>query len=143
VDYTQRKTVLRLPEENELTFESWFECGNLRKAIRVGVKDSILTYNLVLNFDLNTNGHTQWFFFWVGNTTKGKSVKFNILNLAKPDSLYNYGMKVLCFSEKANEEQNWEWFWGGSEISYYKNNFKKESHGYSKNYYTFTFTYQF
>lgn len=126
-------------EDKTLVFESWFESGNLNLAI----KSSNEEYNLILQNDINTNGHTQWFFFWVGNTTKGKSVKFNILNLAKPDSLYNYGMKVLCFSEKANEEQNWEWFWGGSEISYYKNNFKKESHGYSKNYYTFTFTYQF
>lgn len=52
-------------------------------------------------------------------------------------------MKVLCFSDKANEENNREWFRGGSDISYYKNQYKKDCHGYSKNYYTFTFTYQF
>lgn len=33
---------MTLPEENELTFESWFESANLRKAIWVGMKDGIL-----------------------------------------------------------------------------------------------------
>ena len=31
----------------------------------------------------------------------GKKVKFNILNLAKTDSLYNYGMKINTFSTKS------------------------------------------
>ncbi len=70
-------------------------------------------------------------------------MRFNILNLAKPDSLYNYGMKVLCYSEWEFEENKKEWFWGGQDIAYYKNNFKKESHGYSKNYYTLTFSHTF
>lgn len=52
-----------MPEKNELQFESWFESGNLRKAMRVGVKDEILQYNLVLNYDYQTSGHTQWFYF--------------------------------------------------------------------------------
>ena len=55
-------------------------------------------YDLVLQNDINTNGHTQWFFFRVSNTRKNLKVKFNILNLAKPDSLYNEGMRVLSFS---------------------------------------------
>jgi hypothetical protein len=50
-------------------------------------------------------------------------------------------MKVLCFSEKSNEESGKEWFRGGTDIAYYKNNYKKESTIYSKNYYTFSFTY--
>jgi hypothetical protein len=39
------------------------------------------------------------FFFRVNNTKKDLSVKFNLLNHTKPDSLFNYGMKVLVFSE--------------------------------------------
>lgn len=87
------------PENNTdktLVFESRFESGNLN----LGIKLSDDEYNLMLQNDINTNGHTQWFFFRVSNTRKGASIKFNILNLAKPDSLYNYGMKVLCFSEQ-------------------------------------------
>ena len=55
-------------------------------------------YDLVLQNDINTNGHTQWYFFRVANTRKGHKVRFNILNLSKPDSLYNYGMRVLSYS---------------------------------------------
>ena len=80
-------------DENDktLVFESKFESGNLNLAIKMSDNE----YNLMLQNDINTNGHTQWFFFRVSNTTKDLTVKFNILNLSKPDSLYNYGMKVL------------------------------------------------
>lgn len=37
-------------------------------------------YNLFMQNDINTLGHTQWFFFRVGNTTAQTSIKFNILN---------------------------------------------------------------
>ena len=40
------------------------------------------------------------FFFRVSNTRKDMPVKFNLLNHTKPDSLFNYGMKVLVFSEQ-------------------------------------------
>lgn len=81
-------------EDKTLVFESRFETGNLLAAMKVSDNE----YDLVLQNDINTNGHTQWFFFRVGNTTKDLAVKFNILNLAKPDSLYNEGMRVLSFS---------------------------------------------
>jgi len=48
-------------------------------------------YNLVLATDFNTNGHTQWYFFSVANTRKNVEYRFNIINLLKPDSLYNVG----------------------------------------------------
>lgn len=83
-------------DDRTLVFESRFECGNLSMALKLNDNE----YNLLLQNDINTNGHTQWFFFKVSNTQKGHTVKFNILNLAKPDSLYNSGMKVLCLSEK-------------------------------------------
>ena len=82
------------PNDKTLVFESRFETGNLLCAMKVSDNE----YDLVLQNDINTNGHTQWFFFRVGNTRAGLSVKFNILNLAKPDSLYNEGMRMLSFS---------------------------------------------
>jgi len=36
----------------------------------------------------------------VQNTRAGHSVKFNILNYTKADSMFNYGMKVTVYSEK-------------------------------------------
>ena len=59
--------------------------------------------------DLHTEGHTQWFYFAVSNTHPSGIVKlseqgvlvppvrvrFNIVNLTKPDSLFNSGKKML------------------------------------------------
>lgn len=87
------------PNDKTLVFESRFETGNLLCAMKVSDNE----YDLVLQNDINTNGHTQWFFFRVGNTRQGHSVKFNILNLAKPDSLYNEGMRVLSFSQLSRD----------------------------------------
>ena len=50
----------------------------------------------------------------------------NIINLAKPDSLYNYGMKVLNFSNKLNDSEGVGWHRIGEKIDYYQNNFKKD-----------------
>ena len=77
-------------------------------------------YDLVLQNDINTNGHTQWYFFRVANTFKGLTVKFNILNLAKPDSLYNYGMRILSYSvcsRQGDGELGWHRI--GKDINYY------------------------
>lgn len=53
-------------------------------------------------------------------------------------------MKVLCLSEQKKINENVEWYRDGSEIAYYKNNFRREGkYGIDKCYYTFTFTYKF
>ena len=63
------------------------------------------TYDLYLHNDCFTQGHTQWFYFAVSNTHPSGVVKlseqgvqvppvrvrFNIVNLTKPDSLFNSG----------------------------------------------------
>lgn len=78
-----------------LLFESRFESGNLYLAQKVSDHE----YNLLMQNDINTNGHTQWFFFQVKNTRKNHKVRFNIMNFTKPDSLFNFGMKVSVYSE--------------------------------------------
>ena len=60
-------------------------------------------YDLILQNDINSKGNTQWFFFSVANTRKGQTVKFNIVNLVKKDSLFNYGMKIVIYSEKSEK----------------------------------------
>ena len=47
------------PTDKTLLFESRFESGNLYLA----QKESDTEYNLLMQNDINTNGHTQWFFF--------------------------------------------------------------------------------
>lgn len=88
-------------EDETLVFESRFESGNLNLAAKL----SDAEYNLILQNDLSAKGNTQWYFFRVRNTRAGKTIKFNIINLCKPDSLYNEGMKVLTYSEKS--EKGW------------------------------------
>lgn len=121
--------------DKTLIFESRFESGNLYSVMKVSDNE----YHLCLQNDVNTIGHTQWFFFRVQNTTKDLEVQFNMLNLAKPDSLFNHGMKPLVYSERKVEEEGVGWFRDGYNIGYYKNGIKKEK-GSS---YTLTFKYKF
>lgn len=80
-----------------LIFDSRFESGNLRKAAKV----NNVEYNLWLENDLNTKGHTQWYYFKVNyQSDKPAKIQFNILNLAKTYSLYKQGMKPMVFSLK-------------------------------------------
>lgn len=132
------------PDDKTLFFESRFESGNLLAAIKINDNE----YDLVLQNDINTNGHTQWFFFRIGNTREGETVKMNIINLAKPDSLYNYGMKLLNFSNKIKNEEGIGWHRVGTDIDYYANSYKRDTCGnalnkYTRTFYTLTFNHTF
>lgn len=63
-------------KDETLVFESRFESGNLDLAIKISEAE----YNLILQNDSLSHGHTQWFYFKVSNTRKGKQITFNILN---------------------------------------------------------------
>ena len=84
---------MALPEST-LQFDSQFESGNLKKAIRVDENE----YNLLLDCDVGTDGHTQWFYFSVTNYKHPHVVRFNIINLAKNESSYTQGLKPLVYS---------------------------------------------
>ncbi len=73
-------------------------CLNRRIFLHPQVFDN--EYDLILQPDLNTRAHTQWFYFAISNTRAGVPYKFNIINLMKDDSLYNQGMLPLVHSEK-------------------------------------------
>ena len=114
---------LWIPEEEIwVRFESRFENGNLKKAIKV----SDTEYNLFLSYDYNTNGHTQWFYFKViSSLPAGTKLKFNILNLMKPDSLYNDGMKPWVLSQKHEVETGIGWHRECDNVSYKANEILK------------------
>ncbi|OMJ87122.1 hypothetical protein SteCoe_11195 [Stentor coeruleus] len=126
------------PGDNDqtLVFESRFESGNLALASKVSDSE----YNLLMQNDINTKGHTQWFYFRVTNTNK-TLIKFNILNFTKPASLYSQGMKILIYSESENQQNNTSWFREGENIQYYQNSIRRGSG--SKSYYSLSFTYNF
>ena len=102
-------------------------------------------YNLLMQNDINTNGHTQWFYFQVKNTKKNSNIRFNIMNFSKCDSLFNYGMKISVYSQKKSEseEKPVAWHKGGDNISYYANGIRKDVVFYSRSYYSLSFNYKF
>lgn len=79
--------------------------------------------------DYGTNGYTQWYFFRVQNTRKDVKYRFNIVNLMKPDSNYNQGMKPLIYSTKLAEEKQIGWYRDGLNIAYYQSSRKKKTMG--------------
>lgn len=98
-------------------------------------------YDLLMQNDSNTLGHTQWFYFRAKNTRANLPIKFNILNFAKPDSMFNYGMKISVYSEKKADEENIGWHRACTDVSYYKNQVRKDI--WHRYYYSLTFTYNF
>ena len=64
------------------------------------------------------------------------------MNYSKGDSMFNYGMKVTVYSEKKAEQKKIGWHRACTDISYFKNNIRKDG-SFSKYYYTATFTYTF
>ena len=66
--------------------------------------------------------------------------RFNIINLMKPDSLYNHGMKPLMYSEIEAKLYGKGWQRHGQDVCYYQNSMKRKNPGY---YYTLTFSAQF
>ncbi|XP_065185389.1 uncharacterized protein LOC135815954 isoform X2 [Sycon ciliatum] len=81
-------------ELEALRFDSRFECGNLRKAIQV--RDT--EYDLVLNADVNTDHHHQWFYFSVSGMLPDVKYRFNIVNCEKTKSQFTAGMQPVMFS---------------------------------------------
>ena len=74
-------------------------------------------------------------------------VRFNIVNMQKNDSLYNYGMKPAVYS--CNQERGEDWVHGGEDICYYRNGLTSSFKGSARrrrpvrSQYTLTFTYTF
>ncbi|XP_026815510.1 cytosolic carboxypeptidase 1-like [Rhopalosiphum maidis] len=121
-----------------LNFESRFECGNLRKAIKIGPNE----YDLILNSDVNSMSHSQWFYFQVSNMEALKPYVFNIVNMEKHSSQYKSGMQPIMFSVKNYTESKKGWTRTGMDICYYRNCYKNcnKTHG---SYMTATFSIQF
>ncbi|NXK46513.1 CBPC4 carboxypeptidase, partial [Chauna torquata] len=126
-----------------LTFFSKFESGNLRKAIQVREFE----YDLIMNADVNSNQHHQWFYFEVRDMKLAVPYRFNIINCEKINSQFNYGMQLVMYSVKEALQGRPCWLRAGHDISYYKNHYcySKAAGGgmRGKCYYTLTFSIKF
>jgi hypothetical protein len=151
----RRNYKLSIPSDQDLSikFDSRFENGNLWKAVKLPDNE----YNLVLLNDFNTSGHTQWYYFKIHYKIKpgmSRKLKLNIVNLSKPDSLSNEGMKPCVKSLKKMETEGTGWHRDCDQISYKMNTFlknkdrKPDPSNYSNfplwtyYYYTLSFTYE-
>ncbi|XP_043505081.1 cytosolic carboxypeptidase 4-like isoform X1 [Polistes fuscatus] len=117
-----------------LQFESRFESGNLRKAIKIGLRE----YDLILTPDVNSVSRHQWFYFEVSNMEINAPYTFNIINCEKANSQFNFGMKPILFSVIEAQLGRPGWVRTGTDICYYRNCYQKPTKG--KNYLTTTFT---
>lgn len=138
-----------------ITFDSEFESGNLLRAVQKGEWE----YDLFLRADLHTPGHTQWFYFAISNTHIGDCgssnemdvgdeavrVRFNIVNLTKPDSLFNLGMRPVVYSTHDAANHGIGWVRAGYHVAYYCNNLSRSNSAGEGNqtYYTLSFSMEF
>ncbi|XP_065497778.1 cytosolic carboxypeptidase 4 isoform X2 [Caloenas nicobarica] len=103
-----------------LTFFSKFESGNLRKAIQVREFE----YDLIMNADVNSNQHHQWFYFEVRDMKLAVPYRFNVINCEKFNSQFNYGMQLVMYSVKEALQGRPRWLRAGHDICYYKNHYR-------------------
>jgi hypothetical protein len=96
-------------------------------------------YDLLLNPDINSKAHTQWFFFSISNMRKNVEYKFNIINLEKPNSQFNFGMMPVMYSTQNAIELDTSWVRTGFDICYFPNRYLKERKGKFQSWYTFSF----
>jgi hypothetical protein len=156
--------------DESLKFDSKFESGNLFQANRViqakvagvpkgsgysGPGADLMEradheYNAFCKVDTATSGNVQWYYFSARNNSaqKNLTVRFNVVNMMKKDSLYNYGMKPCVYSLKDNQgltATGRGWLREGSSIAYHRNKrtYTKRASQNRRHYYTLTFTYTF
>lgn len=86
-------------EREEFTFDSNFESGNLDFVGKVTDNE----FDLLMRLDSNSRSHQQWFYFSIDckdikkRPTKGETIKINIMNFTKPNSLYNQVRPLILF----------------------------------------------
>ena len=121
-----------------LSFDSDFESGNLYRAIRVGPYE----YDLILRADLHTSGYMQWFNFAFSNViTRSIAYRFNIINLCKPDSLFNQGLQPVLYSMRHAAEKKRGWIRVGDNVCYYPNPFRRpDGENLNSMYYSLSFS---
>ncbi|OQR86993.1 metalloprotease family M14A [Achlya hypogyna] len=131
------------PFASSLTFESEFESGNLLRAVQIGPYE----YDLVLRADLHTAGYTQWFYFAVSNVDTSENYTFHIINLYKPDSLFNAGLLPVVYSVKDAATMGMGWRRRGHRVCYYNNPWplpsKSDDPASTSCYHTLTFSLDF
>eukprot|EP00347_Sterkiella_histriomuscorum_P016106 403354471 len=144
-------------EKSPLTFDSFFEGGNLDRVVKI----NDFTYDLYLRPDTNTHGYCNWFYFKInfnhkyyetmaggsGSTTEQRmTYRFNIVNMYKKFQLYCIDQKPIVKSkQRLAKNPNLQTHWSKDGISNVKYGVSKITppNAKKKKYYTLSFTYKF
>jgi hypothetical protein len=80
----------------------------------------------------------------VKNTKPDVEYRFTICNFLKTESLYNFGMMPLIYSEADASKKGMGWRRCGANIKYYRNNIRSEDeNGNARSLYSLTWTCRF
>ena len=100
-----------------------------------------MIHSIGKKYSILSNCSKIFYSFQVQNMRSDITYRFSIVNFSKPDSLYNYGMKPVLYSQIEAEKHFVGWSRVGSNIRYYRNeSMFDEDEGYS---FTLTFTINF
>ena len=105
-------------KEAKIIFDSKFESGNLRMAIKLD-SDIPNEYDLIIRKDYNYEKNYSWFFFSI-ESDRETDIKFNILNFIKKKIMFDEKEKIriLVYNKNYKFKRN------TYNIQYYQNNIK-------------------
>ena len=102
--------------EAKIIFDSKFESGNLRMAIKLN-SDIPNEYDLIMRKDYNSVKNYSWFFFSI-ESDRETDIKFNILNFIKKKIMFDEQNKIRILVYNKNDK----WTRNTYNIQYYQNN---------------------
>ena len=117
------KNLTYIPEprnnkEAKIIFDSKFESGNLRMAIKLN-SDIDNEYDLIIRKDYNCEKNYSWFFFSI-ESDRETDIKFNILNFIKKKIMFDEKEKIRILVYNKNDK----WTRNTYNVQYYQNNIK-------------------
>ena len=105
-------------KEAKIIFDSKFESGNLRMAIKLN-SEIENEYDLIIRKDYNCEKNYSWFFFSI-ESDRETDIKFNILNFIKKKIMFDEKEKIRILVYNKNDK----WTRNTSNVQYYQNNIK-------------------
>ena len=105
-------------KEAKIIFDSKFESGNLRMAIKLN-SDIDNEYDLIIRKDYNCEKNYSWFFFSI-ESDRETDIKFNILNFIKKKIMFDEKDKIRILVYTKNDK----WTRNTYNVQYYQNNIK-------------------
>ena len=117
------KKLIFIPEpkkekEAKIIFDSKFESGNLRMAIKLN-SEIENEYDLIIRKDYNYEKNYSWFFFSI-ESDRETDIKLNLLNFTKKKIMFDEKEKIRILVYNKNDK----WTRNTYNIQYYQNNIK-------------------